>query len=76
MEADLPGDLPPIAGDRIQLQQVILNLLLNAADALSDIEERPRRATLKTNLDEDGNVKTHHTRQRGRHRSRQAGQTV
>ena len=57
VEADLPGDLPPIAGDRIQLQQVILNLLLNAADALSDIEERPRRATLKTNLDEDGNVR-------------------
>ena len=56
LETDLAGDLPPAVGDRIQLQQVILNLLLNASDALSDIEDRPRRATLRTGQDADGNV--------------------
>ena len=32
---DLADDLPPVQGDRIQLQQVVLNLLLNAIDALN-----------------------------------------
>ena len=56
LEADLAGDLPAVVGDRIQLQQVILNLLLNAADALSGIDEGPRRATVRTGQDQDGNV--------------------
>jgi PAS domain S-box-containing protein len=57
LELDLAQNLPPVTGDRIQLQQVILNLLLNAADALSNVEDRPRQITLRTNQDEDGNVR-------------------
>lgn len=48
---DLASDLPAIMGDRVQLQQVILNLIGNAIDAMSGIEHRPRELTLKTERD-------------------------
>jgi C4-dicarboxylate-specific signal transduction histidine kinase len=45
---DLDDDLPEVFADRVQLQQVILNLILNAADALSAIERTDRRIVLST----------------------------
>jgi signal transduction histidine kinase len=49
---ELPDDLPPVAGDRVQLQQVILNLLLNAADAMSGVDDRARELVVRTWHDE------------------------
>jgi signal transduction histidine kinase len=54
---ELADDLPPVLGDRVQLQQVILNLLLNASDAMSGIDDRPRRLTISTARDEGDAVR-------------------
>jgi signal transduction histidine kinase len=48
LESQLAENLPNVAGDRIQLQQVILNLLRNASDAMVDVHDRPRRLAIKT----------------------------
>ena len=49
--------LPAISGDRVQLQQVILNLLLNAADAMASVEDRPRTLRVQTQIDGNDRVK-------------------
>jgi signal transduction histidine kinase len=56
VRTELADDLPPVKGDRVQLQQVILNLLLNAADAMSCVENRPRHLVIKTKRDESDHV--------------------
>ena len=48
MSLDLGVDLPPVPGDRVQLQQVILNLLINGVEAMSQVEDRPRELLIQS----------------------------
>jgi len=57
MRQELAEDLPPITGDRVQLQQVILNLLRNASDAMKTIDDRPRELIIRTERNEGDRVR-------------------
>jgi signal transduction histidine kinase len=57
LRTELADDLPPVAGDRVQLQQVILNLFLNASDAMSGVDDRPRQLVIRTERQEDDRVR-------------------
>jgi signal transduction histidine kinase len=57
LRTELAKDLPPVTGDRVQLQQVILNLLRNASDSMSGIDDRPRNLVIRTERDEDDRVR-------------------
>jgi PAS domain S-box-containing protein len=45
-------DVAPVSGDRVQLQQVILNLLRNASEAMSSVDDRPRQLLIRTERDD------------------------
>jgi C4-dicarboxylate-specific signal transduction histidine kinase len=59
LQTDLDPKLPPVLADRIQLQQLVLNLLGNAIDAMSDDCEQPRDLVIRTRHEaKDGAVVT------------------
>jgi PAS domain S-box-containing protein len=54
VQTDLAPDVPTVFGDRVQLQQVLLNLILNGIDAMRTISNRPRELRIKSAKQPDG----------------------
>ncbi|TMJ42097.1 MAG: ATPase, partial [Alphaproteobacteria bacterium] len=57
LQTQLADGLPPVLGDRIQLQQVMLNLILNAVEAMSGSNEGSRELLISTAADEANGVR-------------------
>ena len=57
LRSELAADLPPVTGDRVQLQQVILNLLRNASDAMAGVHDRPRDLLIRTEREDRDRVR-------------------
>jgi signal transduction histidine kinase len=53
---ELARGLPPIRGDRVKLQQVILNLIVNAFEAMSGVGEGPRELLISSEKVESGDA--------------------
>jgi signal transduction histidine kinase len=56
LQTRLAKDLPPIQGDRVQLQQVMLNLIINAVEAMSEVSERSRELLIGSGKDASNGV--------------------
>jgi PAS domain S-box-containing protein len=56
-QTELAPDLPVLHGDRVQLQQVLLNLVMNACDAMAGAARDDRQITIRTDLAGDGLVR-------------------
>jgi PAS domain S-box-containing protein len=57
LRIELAESLEPVAGDRIQLQQVILNLLMNACAAMNTVDDRPRLLSVRTERDPERGIR-------------------
>ena len=57
LQTDFDAGLPLVNGDRVQLQQVILNLILNAADAMRTVDDRPRNLLIVASSEDANHVR-------------------
>ena len=53
---ELAADLPLVLGDKIQMQQVILNLMINGIEAMTGVSDRPRRLLICSRRQDDNQV--------------------
>ncbi|WP_404294524.1 PAS domain S-box protein (plasmid) [Microvirga sp. RSM25] len=54
LRTELAPDLPLVAGDQVQLQQVLLNLVLNGLEAMKEVAERPRELLIRSRREDAG----------------------
>jgi PAS domain S-box-containing protein len=57
VQSELADRLPSMQGDRVQLQQVMLNLIINAVEAMSGVSEGPRELLISTGTSDTGDVR-------------------
>jgi PAS domain S-box-containing protein len=53
LETHIPKTLPPVLGDKIQLQQVLMNLVTNGIDSMRNVDDRPKRLIIRARLEGD-----------------------
>ena len=56
IQTTMAADLPPAWGDRVQLQQVIMNLAINGADAMNSVSDRPRVLRVGSKVNDEGSI--------------------
>ncbi|EPE96348.1 PAS domain-containing protein [Rhizobium grahamii] len=56
VRTELPGEVPSVLADRVQIQQVILNLVLNAADAMAAVNDHAREMHVSSQADDGGEI--------------------
>jgi signal transduction histidine kinase len=56
VQTTLADDLPLASGDRVQLQQVVMNLAMNGADAMSSVTDRPRVLRVGSKVNGEGGI--------------------
>jgi C4-dicarboxylate-specific signal transduction histidine kinase len=56
LKRELKQDLPPVRGDRVQLQQVVLNLIMNGMEAIARSKNGERELSVRSDLDTQNNV--------------------
>jgi len=56
IRSEFASDLPPVRGDRIQLQQVIVNLAVNGMEAMASVQDRERMLIVRTERDQTSRI--------------------
>jgi C4-dicarboxylate-specific signal transduction histidine kinase len=56
VDTELARDLPTVTGDPVQLQQVLVNLMVNACDAMADCDTPERQLRIRTGIENGGDA--------------------